>query len=58
MGTANTVDSVRVSSYPTLYLFKGSVRNQIKFSGERSLDGFLTFLNEQGIKIIDKKDEL
>ena len=55
--TANTVDSVRVSSYPTLYLFKGSVRNQIKFPGERSLDGLLTFLDEQGIKVMDKKEE-
>merc|ERR1711894_401194 len=55
--SANTVDSVRVSSYPTLYLFKGSVRNQINFPGERSLEGLLTFLDEQGIKVMDKKEE-
>ena len=60
--TSNSVDYVRVSSYPTLYLFKGSTRNAIKFDKQRDMDGLLTFLEEKGIKGVkdkkEKKDEL
>ena len=60
--TANAVDMVGVRSYPTLILFQGSIRNQVKYDkGDRSLEGLLAFLDERGIKSkdkMDKKDEL
>ena len=60
--TANAVDMVGVRSYPTLILFQGSIRNQVKYDkGDRSLEGLLAFLDERGIKSKDKmekKDEL
>ena len=45
------------SKTPTLYLFQGSVRSQVKFDGERTLDGLLKFLDKNGIKVADKKEE-
>ena len=60
--TANAVDMVGVRSYPTLILFQGSIRNQVKYDkGDRSLEGLLAFLDERGIKSKgekEKKDEL
>ena len=53
--TANAVDMVGVRSYPTLILFQGSIRNQVKYDkGDRSLEGLLAFLDERGIKSKDK----
>ena len=55
--TSNAVDNVGIRSYPTIYLFQGAVRNQVKFEGQRTLDGFLQFLDERGIKVADKKED-
>ena len=49
--TSNTPDSVHLGGYPTLILFTGgSVSNQHKYQGERTLDDLLDFLKKHKIK--------
>ena len=55
--TVNQIDSVRIPGYPSLLLFQGAMINT-PFKGERTLDGILDFLKDQGIKVKDQKDEL
>ena len=55
--TVNQIDSVRIPGYPSLLLFQGAMMNT-PFKGERTLEGILHFLKDQGVKVKDQKDEL
>ena len=48
--TSNSPHDVLIESYPTLILFKGSIKNQYVFKGRRTFDGLLDFLKEHGIE--------
>lgn len=59
-GTANELESLEISAYPTLLLFKGNVNNYVPFHEDPTLEVLVKFLKDQGIKP-DKKpkrDEL
>ena len=56
--TVNQIDSVKIPGYPSLLLFKGSEASNTPYNGERNLDGLLNFLEDHGITLDNKKDEL
>jgi len=43
---ANEVNEVKISSYPTIKLFKSGTNEIIDFDGERTPEGFVNFLKE------------
>ena len=53
--TKNEVPTVNIRGYPTLYLYKkGSA--PIEYTGERNVDGWMSFLIAQGV--LTGKEEL
>jgi len=55
---------VRIEGFPTIILFKAGDNSQVAFSGERSVDGFITFLEENAVNgetlsslVVDEKEE-
>ena len=56
--TSNEPDDVQIGSYPTLIFFTGgSVRNQYKYQGHRTLDDLLKFLEKFGLRSEVKKQK-
>jgi protein disulfide-isomerase A1 len=55
--TVNQLEYVKVGSFPTIYLYKHSPSNSIKYQESRTMDGFLKFLEGQGIQLEDKRDK-
>jgi protein disulfide-isomerase A1 len=50
--TANEVESVSVQGFPTIKFYpKGKKQNPVDYSGERTEEGFLKYLKEQGINV-------
>lgn len=58
--TKNDIEGVRVSSYPTLYLYQsGSKKSPKKYEGERTLEEMTKFLEENCVnKLAGKKADL
>jgi protein disulfide-isomerase A1 len=46
--TANEIDEVKVQSFPTIKLFAANTNEVIDYNGERTLDGFIKFLDSDG----------
>lgn len=46
--TANEVESVKVSSFPTIKYFPKDGRDPIDYNGARELDAFIKFLDSDG----------
>ena len=61
---ANEVESMvedRVARFPSLFFYKYTSSNRIRFEGQHTLEGFIKFLKVRGIKVEDdnkEKDEL
>ena len=53
--TVNELDSVAISSYPTVLIFKGSVEKKVDCK-ERTLEKLINFLRAHGVKLEDAKD--
>jgi len=59
--TANEVESVSVQGFPTIKFYpKGNKSNPIDYNGERTEEGFIKYLKEQGVNVESnvKLDEL
>jgi len=46
--TANELEEVKVQGFPTIKLFKKGTNEIVDYNGERTEDGFVKFLEEQG----------
>jgi len=58
--TANEVEDVKVQGFPTIKLFQKETNKVVDFNGERTLDGFVKFLESDivhGAAVEDDKDE-
>jgi len=54
--TANEVEGVNVQGFPTIKFYpKGNKQNPIDFNGERTEEGFIKYLKEQGVDVDAKK---
>ncbi|CAD5122607.1 DgyrCDS11019 [Dimorphilus gyrociliatus] len=56
--TANEIENVSIRGFPTIKFFPKGSDEIIDFKGERTLDGFSKFLDENVGVAADKKDEL
>ena len=58
-GTTNEHSLVVIKGFPALKFFrKGDKQNPIDFEGDRTLDGFLAFIEKEiGIKVIQEEDK-
>ncbi|XP_014215724.1 protein disulfide-isomerase [Copidosoma floridanum] len=46
--TANELDDVKVTSFPTIYLYKAETNEAVQYNGKRTLDGLVEFLESDG----------
>jgi len=52
--TANEIENVSIKGFPTIKLFKKGDNEEVEYSGNRDLDGFVEFLD----KLDEKKEEV
>ena len=60
-GIKNDVDNIKTNGFPTIYFYKHTPSNSIRYNGNRTFKDFLSFLERHGIhsnKKEKKKDEL
>lgn len=57
--TTNDTPDVNVQGFPTIILFKRGTNEQVTFNGDRSVEGFLKFFEEQGVEVgvVEDDDE-
>ncbi|XP_035892427.1 protein disulfide-isomerase isoform X1 [Anopheles stephensi] len=59
--TANELEHTKISSFPTIYLYRKGDNEKIEFKGERTLEGFVKFLegekDEQQPEEEEKEDK-
>jgi protein disulfide-isomerase A1 len=55
--TANEVESVSVQGFPTIKFYpKGNKQAPLDFNGERTEEGFIKYLKEQGVNLEETKE--
>ena len=57
--TANEFEDIEIKSYPTIKFWPGNAKNKppIDFKGDRTVDGFIKFLNENASNKIESGEE-
>ncbi len=57
--TANEFEDIEIKSYPTIRFWHGNAKNKlpIDFKGERTVDVFIKFLNENASNKIESGEE-
>jgi protein disulfide-isomerase A1 len=55
--TANEVEDIKVQSFPTLKYIKKDTNEIIDYSGPRTLDGFVKFIDGGG-QAVDEEEEV
>jgi len=56
--TANELEKVKVRGFPTIKLYKAGTNEQVDYTGGRTLNDFVKFLEPEGEKAEETKDEL
>lgn len=46
--TANELDDIKISSFPTITLYKKDTNEAVEYNGERTLEGLVKFLESDG----------
>jgi protein disulfide-isomerase A1 len=54
--TENDAPGVDIEGFPTIMLFKAKDNTIVKFSGDRTVKGFLSFLKENAVHATELKD--
>lgn len=47
--TANELEHTKINSFPTIYLYRKGDNQKVEFRGERTLEGFIAFLDGKDV---------
>lgn len=57
--TANELEHTKINSFPTIYLYRKGDNQKVEFRGERTLEGFIAFLDgKDAVEDSDVKEEV